>query len=53
VGKSADVWQSLICAECKREADEAAIGWRGYLLDADDDEVLFFRPTCVASEFSR
>ena len=49
--------QALICAECEREAEEAAVGWRGYLVDADDDEseveVLFFCPTCVAREFSR
>jgi len=55
VDKSADVRQSLICAECEREADENAIGWRGYLVDADDDEdeVLFFCAMCVAREFSR
>jgi hypothetical protein len=49
--------QAMICAECEREAGEAAVGWRGYLVNADDDdselEVLFFCPTCVAREFSR
>ena len=57
VDESADVRQSLICAECEREADENAIGWRGYLVAADDDEdedgVLFFCAMCVAREFSR
>ena len=49
--------QALICAECEREADETAAGWRGYHVDADDDEdedeILFFCPSCVAREFSR
>ena len=30
---SADLRQALICAECEREADETAIGWRGYFPD--------------------
>jgi hypothetical protein len=57
VDESAHVRQALICAECEREADETAVGWRCYLVDADDgedeDELIFFCPTCFAREFSR
>jgi hypothetical protein len=28
----------LSCAECEREADETAVGRRGYLVDADDEQ---------------
>ncbi len=50
---------TLICAECRCEADERACGWRGYLVDADQDEhedkdeILFFCSTCATREFSR
>jgi hypothetical protein len=57
VKKSANMRQSLVCEECGRKADVKAIGWRGYLVvaeeDEDEDEVLFFCSTCVAREFSR
>jgi hypothetical protein len=59
VDKCADVAQTLICAECRCEADERARGWRGYLVDADEDEhddkdeILFFCSGCAAREFSR
>ena len=45
---------ALFCAECRRRADAEALGWRAYLVDADDydrDDVLFFCPTCAAREF--
>jgi hypothetical protein len=46
--------RSLVCVECEREADEDAVGWRGYLVDSDEgeDEVVFFCPLCAAREFS-
>jgi hypothetical protein len=53
------VQRSLICAECRLEADERALGWRGYIVKADEDElddgdeILFFCSRCAASEFSR
>jgi hypothetical protein len=43
----------LFCAECRQRADSEALGWRAYLVDADDydgDEVLFFCPLCAARE---
>lgn len=46
--------ECLICEECGRHATELAEGWRGYLIDLDEDgedEVGFFCPTCVAHEF--
>jgi hypothetical protein len=46
---------ALVCAECGRHDDNGAHGWRGYLVDLDDDgadEVIFFCPSCVAREFA-
>jgi hypothetical protein len=57
VKKSANMRQSLVCEECGRKADRKAIGWRGYLVvaeedeDEDEDEVLIFCSTCAAREF--
>ena len=51
--------RSLICAECRLEADERALGWRAYLVEADKEErddkeeILFFCSSCAAREFSR
>jgi hypothetical protein len=45
---------ALICAECGRTEDNDARGWRGYLVDLDDDgadEVIVFCPCCAAREF--
>jgi len=45
---------ALSCAECGRQDDNHGRGWRGYLVDLDDDgadEVIFFCPRCVAREF--
>ncbi len=54
---TSDVRNKLVCEECKREADDRAVGWRGYLVDADDDEdedeILFFCSRCVEREFSQ
>jgi hypothetical protein len=44
---------ALICAECGR-ADDHGRGWRGYLVDLDEDgadEVIFFCPRCATREF--
>lgn len=44
----------LTCGECGREDLDQGRGWRGYLVDLDDDgadEVIFFCPRCVAREF--
>lgn len=45
---------ALICAECGRTGDEHARGWRGYLVDLDEDgadEVAFFCARCSIREF--
>lgn len=39
----------LVCTECGVESPSGAKGWRGY--EADDDEILFFCPTCSEREF--
>jgi dipeptidyl aminopeptidase/acylaminoacyl peptidase len=48
VEESVEVRHALICAECERAADETAVGWRCYLVAADDgedeDELVFFAP---------
>ena len=44
----------LVCEECRRRSDARAGGWRGYLVDIDDDgedEVVFYCPRCAAREF--
>ena len=44
----------LVCIECGRRSGPAAVGWRGYLVDLDDDgedEVVFYCPRCAAREF--
>jgi DNA-directed RNA polymerase subunit RPC12/RpoP len=44
----------LRCAECGREADETADGWRAYLWErvrSDDREVIVFCPECASREF--
>lgn len=47
----------LLCAECERESDEHALGWRAYLaggLDGEEGEVeeaLVFCPACAKREF--
>lgn len=57
VADTSDVRNTLVCEECKREADDRAVGWRGYLVDADNDddqdEILFFCSRCVEREFSQ
>ena len=45
---------ALICAECGHQDDDHGRGWRGYLVDLDDDgvdEVIFFCPRCATREF--
>ena len=45
---------ALICAECGQPDDNDGRGWRGYLVDLDDDgadEVIFFCPRCATREF--
>jgi hypothetical protein len=46
---------SLRCAECGRQADETADGWRAYLAvidESDEDlEVEVFCPECAEREF--
>lgn len=45
----------LFCDECGCESDERAVGWRGYLLESEDDEagpkVCFFCRGCAVAEF--
>jgi hypothetical protein len=44
----------LVCCECERYSAGCATGWRGYLVDLDEDgedEVVFFCPDCAAREF--
>jgi DNA-directed RNA polymerase subunit RPC12/RpoP len=45
----------LQCAECGREADETAGGWRAYLAVADESdnevEVKVLCPECAGREF--
>jgi hypothetical protein len=44
----------LCCVECGRRCDASVRGWRGYLVDLNDDgedEVVFFCPRCAAREF--
>ena len=44
----------LFCEECRARSDARALGWRGYLVDRDDDgedEVVFYCPRCAAREF--
>jgi hypothetical protein len=46
----------VVCCECDRRSTGRASGWRGYLVDLDDDgrdEVVFFCPACAAREFGR
>jgi hypothetical protein len=46
--------EKLLCIECKERSDSSARGWRGYLVDVDDDgedEVVFYCPRCAAREF--
>ena len=48
---------TLVCAECEREAHESARGWLAFLVDLADDEeepeVVIFCSACGAREFSR
>lgn len=39
----------LRCAECGRESDPDAAGWRAYL--DDDDQAVTFCPECAEREF--
>lgn len=51
---SVSVRTPLRCAECGREAHEAADGWRAYLWESetsDDREVTVFCPECASREF--
>jgi hypothetical protein len=45
----------LVCAECGRTSNGAARGWRGVLVESDDDptrdEVSVFCPSCALREF--
>jgi len=44
----------LVCEECRARSDARALGWRGYLVDRDDDgedEVVFYCPRCAGREF--
>ena len=44
----------LVCIECGKRSGAAAHGWRGYLVDVDDDgedEVVFYCQRCAAREF--
>jgi Zn finger protein HypA/HybF involved in hydrogenase expression len=44
----------LQCAECGREADEIADGWKAYLSENetnDDRDVILFCPECDSREF--
>lgn len=46
----------LVCMECKESSDACARGWRGYLVDRDDDgqdEVVFYCPVCASREFGQ
>jgi hypothetical protein len=46
----------LVCEECRTHATGRASGWRGYLIDVDDDgadEVVFYCPRCAAREFGK
>lgn len=46
--------QQLTCEECGGDALDGALGWRAYLVDADDgeaEEAVFFCPACVEREF--
>jgi hypothetical protein len=48
------VTADLVCCECDRRPAAGASGWRGYLVDLDDDgrdEVVFFCPDCAGREF--
>jgi len=44
----------LFCEECRARSGASAVGWRGYLVDRDDDgedEVVFYCPRCAVREF--
>jgi hypothetical protein len=44
----------LVCEECGARSGARADGWRGYLVDLDDDgedEVVLYCPRCAAREF--
>jgi hypothetical protein len=45
----------VVCEECRAEADDSALGWRGYLAfdpeDGDQPDVAFYCPRCAAREF--
>lgn len=44
----------LVCEECRHCSDELAWGWRGYLVERDDDGedvAIFFCRECVEREF--
>ena len=45
---------SLDCIECGWRSSDEALGWRGYLVDLDEDgheDDLVFCPKCAALEF--
>jgi hypothetical protein len=47
---------ALVCCECHGRSAATAMGWRGYLVDLDDDgqdEVVFFCPGCAVREFGK
>lgn len=41
------------CVECETRAGSTAAGWQAHLLDTgeDEDELVFYCPTCAAREF--
>jgi hypothetical protein len=41
----------LVCAECGRQADVQAEGWRAYLTDDEPKEIRTFCPDCAEHEF--
>jgi ribosomal protein L44E len=43
--------QQLLCAECGKQADANAEGWRAYLTSDEPEEVATFCPDCAKREF--
>lgn len=45
----------LVCLECDAESEGAAIGWKAYLAEVEDEEgeVGIFCPECSYAEFER
>jgi predicted RNA-binding Zn-ribbon protein involved in translation (DUF1610 family) len=44
---------TLTCTECGESSRDDAERWRAYLVDGDDeeDEVVFYCPSCSSREF--